>query len=221
MIVHFMVCDLQVCFFLLSVIWQVFTYDLYDHDDERWFRKGVRTMVPSQIVYNTSERLLAQISLWKLFCAVGTMDCLGLALTWEKDCELRARLRDSSGLMVCPDGAKFCEPTRSNAIDNLCVLKPLLQRMSKTQNWSLPHLDPLQRELSLLFNKAGKSASEGVIYKAANEIKKLAGFVKRRVRRKEVTKERGNESVLFRISSCYFIWTNYNYFLMLGMYLIS
>ncbi len=153
----------------------------------------------------TSQRLLAQISCLQLSCVVGTMECLGLALTWEKDCEIRQRLRDGTGLMVCPAGAKFCEPTRANAIDNFCVLKPLLLRMAKHPNFSLPHLEPLQRELSLLFEKAGKSANEGLVYKTANEVKKLAGFVKRRVKRKEVTKERGKESVLFRNSSCYFV----------------
>ena len=55
----------------------------------------------------------------------------------------------------------------------------------------MPHLEDLQEETTALFQKCGLSLSDKAPYKVSNEVKKLAGFVKRRASRKEVTKEKG------------------------------
>ena len=55
-------------------------------------------------------------------------------------------------------------------------------------NWKLPYLEPLQNEIRILYQKNGLPLEEKIIYTSAVELKKLLGFVKRRVMRKEVTK---------------------------------
>lgn len=61
--------------------------------------------------------------------------------------------------------------------------------MSGTAKWALPHLDPLQAELQIFFQKVGVPQDEKGIYGASIELKRLLGFVKRRAHRREVTKD--------------------------------
>ena len=117
------------------------------------------------------------------------MECEGLALEWEACKDLRDRAREKKRILVYPPTKSFCEPTRSNAVDNASVMIPVLLRMSKQPKYALPHLEPLKVEVHIFSNKIGLSLGEKSIYQVAVEIKKLAGFVKRRVGRKEVTKE--------------------------------
>lgn len=118
------------------------------------------------------------------------MDCAGLAVQWESSAEVRLVCRDHKKLLVHPVTEKFCEPTRVNCVDNAAVLRPALRHLSKSPKFQLPHLEPLQAEISLLLDKLGVQFGGQGVYKAAVELKKLLGFVKRRARRKEVTKER-------------------------------
>lgn len=116
------------------------------------------------------------------------MDCNGLAMEWEGTPAVRGIVRSSGTFLVYPLNAKFCEPTRNNCVANEGILVPLLHKLSATDSWVLPHLDPLQLELSLLADKLGVKLGAKGVYAPAVELKKLASFVKRRVRRKEVTK---------------------------------
>ena len=116
------------------------------------------------------------------------MDCQGLAREWEGSKELRDQLREKKRLVLYPANKNFCEPNRTNAIDNAKILMPILSRMAWTPKMALPHLEPLQVEVSIFASKMGLSVGEKSIYQVAVELKKLSGFVKRRVNRKEVTK---------------------------------
>ena len=115
------------------------------------------------------------------------MDCLGLSLEWEQDLNVRGRLREKKKLLVQQPGEEFCNPSRVNAVANACVLKPVLERLGKVDKFRLPHLDDLKLEVATVHEKCGISAGEKTIYKTTVEIKRLAGLVKRRAARKEVT----------------------------------
>ena len=118
------------------------------------------------------------------------MECQGLASLWEGDPEIRNRLLKDIKFLEFPKNKTICEPTRSNCVENCCILKPILTKLSVVPGYKLPHLDPLQVELQLLAEKLGVTKlGEKAVYQAAVSIKKLAGLVKRRVRRKEVTKD--------------------------------
>ena len=117
------------------------------------------------------------------------MNCLGLALEWENVQELRERIRDQKRVLLYPVGDTYCKPTRQNAVSNSCVVKPILRRLQV--NPRLPHLDDLIVEVTTLFEKCGLPFGEKAPYKVTVEVKRLAGFLKRRATRKEVTKEKG------------------------------
>ena len=117
------------------------------------------------------------------------MDVDGLAVEWEGVKALRTRLRDHRKLHLHPQTQKWCEPTRLNCNSNAMILLPALNRLQFTNGWKLPYIDPLQDEIALLYQKVGIPPEEKEIYKAANEMKKMLSFVKRRAQRKEVTKD--------------------------------
>ena len=107
-----------------------------------------------------------------------------------KNPDIRSRLREKGYFLEVPVGEEICKPNRTNATSNAMVLNPVLERLSNA-NGRLPHLDPLKLEVASLFQKCGCSAlGEKAVYKASVELKQLAGFVKRRCSRREVTKER-------------------------------
>lgn len=121
----------------------------------------------------------------------GAMKCTGLCLKWEQCAELRERLRTTKELLVDHKDGPICLPNRPNAVANAMVLSPVLSELANTSRFRLPHLDDLSVEVTSLFEKCGLSLGSKAIYKSSVEIKKLAGFVKRRCARKEVTKEMG------------------------------
>ena len=123
------------------------------------------------------------------------MDCVRLALAWEGSKEVRDHIRDKKAILTYPANKTFCEPTRANACDNAPILMPVLTRMALEPRFKLPHLEPLQVEISILAHKLGLSIGEKRIYQVAVEIKKLAGFCKRRVARKEVTKDISGQQI--------------------------
>lgn len=117
------------------------------------------------------------------------MDCLGLAVEWEGSVDLRERIRVEKKILLRGEKETFCEPNRINAVRNSMVLLPVLKRLATTPSFRLPHLDDLQLQVSTLHEKCGLPMGDKSVYKASVEIKKLAGFVKRRANRKEVTKD--------------------------------
>jgi len=131
--------------------------------------------------------------------AAKAMSCVGLCLLWEKDGEVRQRLREEKKLIVHGVGEEFCQPNRPNSIMNAAVLGPVLQRLSNVDKFKLPHLEDLKVEIYTLYEKCALPTPEQVIYQAAVELKRLVGFISRRVKRKEVTKERVCDKTMFFI----------------------
>jgi len=116
------------------------------------------------------------------------MNVQGLAIEWDNDVFLRDRTRKERQINLHPQFQKWCEPTRANCTTNAAVLLPCLHRLRESNGWKLPYLDNLQVELSIFYEKLGIPLESKVIYGGSIEIKKMLGFVKRRVMRKEVTK---------------------------------
>ena len=117
-------------------------------------------------------------------------ECLGLAMEWEKVDDLRERIRNEKKILLHEVGESFCVPNRHNAVRNAMVLEPLLVRLGKTKDWKLPHLDDLEIEVRTLYEKSGLNPGEKAPYRTTVELKKLAGLVSRKLKKREVTKER-------------------------------
>jgi hypothetical protein len=118
------------------------------------------------------------------------LDCLGLAQQWEQDSELRQRIRTEKSLLKNQDGEEFCAACRLNAVQNAMVLRPVLVRM-REQSRRLPHLDDLKVEVETVYEKCGHTPGDKLVYTSSVEVKRLTSFIKRRVQRKEVTKDLG------------------------------
>ena len=122
------------------------------------------------------------------------MDCLGLAKEWEGNEIIRDRLRSEKKLLVHGLDETYCKPNRKNCVSNADVLGPVLSRLGKHPKKRLPHLDGLQLEVGTLVQKCGvTSLGDKGVYKHSMEIKQLAGLVKRKANRGEVTKEGSSE----------------------------
>ena len=117
------------------------------------------------------------------------MEVDGLAAEWDASEAVRAQVRLNKKLFHHPTTQKWCEPTRANCVENSAVLTPLLARLHNTDTWKLPYLETLQVEIALLFKRIGIDVEQSVIYTGSVEAKKLLGFIKRRARRHEVTKD--------------------------------
>ena len=132
--------------------------------------------------------------------------CLGLAVEWEKIDSLRERIRNDKKILLHEVGETFCVPHRHNAVRNAMVLEPLLARLGKTKDWKLPHLDDLQIEVRTLYEKSGLNPGEKGPYRTTVELKKLAGLVSRKLKKKEVTKERVQSKTFSFAHLLYFIF---------------
>ena len=119
------------------------------------------------------------------------MNVAGLAAAWEADESVRDRLRVDRKMCAHPTSQRWCEPSRVNAVNNSNVLLPALQRLKETDEWKLPYLEQLQVEIGLLFEKVAVPVDDKTVYTSSVEVKKLLGFVKRRAKRQEVTKDGG------------------------------
>lgn len=133
-------------------------------------------------------------------------ECLGLAVEWEKIDSLRERIRNDKKILLHEVGESFCVPHRPNAVRNAMVLEPLLARLGKTKDWKLPHLDDLQIEVRTLYEKSGLNPGEKGPYRTTVELKKLAGLVSRKLKKKEVTKERVQSKTFSFAHLLYFIF---------------
>ena len=118
------------------------------------------------------------------------MKCEGLASKWEGDQGIRRRvLNESAFLMVRPPAETWCQPTRENAKANSSVILPALEMLSNVEGLHLPHLNDLQEEIGKLYASMSISPGQKKIYTTAIEIKKMLGFIKRRVNHREFTKD--------------------------------
>ena len=128
-----------------------------------------------------------QVASW---CPIAfmAMDCLGLYQEWERDSEVRDRMRTTKKLQVHQIDEEFCSPCRVNAVENSVVLKPVLSRLSRHPKWKLPYLEDLKFEVENIYERCGLDATEKQVYSACVDIKRLTGLVKRRCKRHEVTR---------------------------------
>ena len=117
------------------------------------------------------------------------METSGLGSTWEANEVIRGRIRSEKKLFTHPTAQRFCEPNRVNAVNNSEALMPALKKLKVSPAWKLPHLEDLQGEIIKLFKKLGVEIEDSQVYTTSVECKKLLGFVKRRVKRGEVTKD--------------------------------
>ena len=118
------------------------------------------------------------------------MNCLGLAKEWESNPVIRDRLRSERKLLVHGLDEPYCKANRKNCVSNADVLGPVLSRLGKHPKKRLPHMDALQLEVGALVEKCGiTSLGDKSVYKHSMELKQLAGLVKRKANRHEVTKE--------------------------------
>lgn len=159
--------------------------------------------MPTNIVCHSSLETtlvsLGAIAFWcsNRFCLNGlnlcptAMDCVGLAVEWEASADLRERIRAEKRVLKYAETEKYCKANRVNAVNNSLVLIPVLKRLGKTESFRLPHLDDMKVEVTTLFAKCGLDTGSKKPYQTSVEIKQLAGFVKRRSTRKEVTKAWG------------------------------
>ena len=120
--------------------------------------------------------------------ASACMDVVGLGSIWETSPDVRNATREHGLLLLVPPRAAFCEAKRSNATKNSAVLLPCLARLK--ENPKMPYLDNLQHEIGEYFKLTHVAVTEKLIYRTANELKRLLSFSKRKANRKEVTKVR-------------------------------
>ena len=158
-----------------------------------WFRQlATAWSVCNVMLFWWSNETWPEHLAWSLFWSARAMNCVGLAKVWESNAKIRDRLRDERRLLTHPPEDSFCKPTRPNCTSNADVLKPVLKRLGEDNKHRLPHIEAFKAEVETLHEKCGMtSMAEKGIYKCTMELKQLAGFVKRRSNRKEVTKEWG------------------------------
>lgn len=114
-----------------------------------------------------------------------TLNVADLHREWDCNEELRARLRDGQGLLT-----DYKSEDIQSTLENLHALQPLITRMSMTQTRPLPGVDGLRDEVEKFFlaNKRGQSQEEFPdVVNISWKIRKFLGFVKMKVRRKEVS----------------------------------
>lgn len=107
-----------------------------------------------------------------------------VALEWDANPELRERLRDGGQALPTPAGQDI-----TTCVKNSVLLVPLLTRMSSVKKRPVPSIDQLKDELEALLqkNKRGVDFGGEDIPKCAWALRKLCGFVKMKVRRREVS----------------------------------
>lgn len=115
-----------------------------------------------------------------------TLEVDGLWQEWDQQEDIRNRLRD---------GETFLHPeAKGDDVSGCClnstVLAPILIRMSTVEGKPLPAVDPTRLEIDKLLtkNKRGNIPEEVTdVVKSSWRLKKMCGFIKMKVRRKEVS----------------------------------
>lgn len=109
-----------------------------------------------------------------------------LYLDWESVNEIRDRLLDGGSLLISDKGGEDI-PT---CVANTAVLQPLITRMSLLQTKPLPAVDPLRDEIEAVYQKCKRGNHQDDspdVVAICWRIRKLLGFVKMKVRRREVS----------------------------------
>jgi hypothetical protein len=120
--------------------------------------------------------------------ATSATDIEGVHVEWDEDTELREFLRGGGRILESPS----CQDI-STCLKNASMLRPVLTRMSVREKRELPGIDQIKGEIELLLqkNKQGLECEYLDISKRAMILKKLLGFIKNKVRRREVSTATG------------------------------
>lgn len=120
--------------------------------------------------------------------ATNATDIEGVHAEWDEDTELREFLRGGGRILESPS----CQDI-STCLKNASMLRPVLTRMSLREKRELPGIDQIKGEIELLLqkNKQGLECEYLDISKRAMILKKLLGFIKNKVRRREVSTATG------------------------------
>lgn len=132
------------------------------------------------------------------------VDIVGVGDEWDGCSQMRDVVRESGIMMVRPMGNQWCEPNRTNCINNQAALVPLLHRMrDEGEPFKLPILEDLKKEVGVLFHRMTVQVKEKEVYTTAVELKKLLSFIKRKAHRMECTKERYIQTTCYKITLQY------------------
>lgn len=113
------------------------------------------------------------------------LDIKGLHLEWDSSEKIRDRLRDGGELLEGSTGEDI--PT---CVKNEEVLQPLVTKMSLTTTRPLPAVESLRDEVESVYlkNKRGTVPEDMPnVVTLSWRIRKLLGFIKMKVRRREVS----------------------------------
>lgn len=116
------------------------------------------------------------------------VDLSTLADEWDTSKEIRTRIREAGKLMPEKAMASVDISACCHASD---VLPPLISRMVMADERPLPQIDALRESIQALFEKNKRTEAaetEDEIMKTGWMIRKLLGFIKMKVRRKEPSK---------------------------------
>ena len=114
------------------------------------------------------------------------LDIQNLYLDWNSSEELRDRLLDGKDLLDKDKGGEDI-PT---CVANLAVLQPLVTRMSLTTTRPLPAVEALRIEIENVYIKCkcgNNPEDQPDVAAICWRVRKLLGFVKMKVRRREVS----------------------------------
>ena len=115
------------------------------------------------------------------------MDFAGLADEWDACPDVRARVRDE-GAVLDPKSDGFVDIT--TCCRNASLLVPLVTRMALSKTRDVPGVDGLRDSVVSLLTmnqRPNEAADMAEVVRIGWALRKLAGFLKMKVRRKEVS----------------------------------
>ena len=120
---------------------------------------------------------------------------LGLAQEWEKEAAVRACVREQKVLLRC-NGPTF-RPRVENVAIHKELLLPVVAWMATLPKQPVPDIVPLQKEIKAYYGMCNLVAGQDQIYRESWGIRHAAGHIKRKGRRRELTKA-GHHAPLWR-----------------------
>ena len=124
----------------------------------------------------------------------------GLAKEWDGIVELRDRVRNGGQLLKRLEGNDTMDPSNKLAIANSVVLTPILVRMPESA-LKVPDIEPLRTEVKEIYLLCNKEVEEVNVDDEAWALRRLAGFVKRKMQKRLVSLATGYQlaNLLFEV----------------------
>ena len=113
------------------------------------------------------------------------LDIAKIHQDWDGCVELRDRVMDGGNLLVEPH-----EDNIPSSVANFLALQPFITRMSLSSTRPLPAIETLREEVECFYLKCkrgGTSADFQDVVQIAWKVRKMLGFIKMKVRRREVS----------------------------------